>query len=169
MLVLLVADLQSTHWLGPVLAIGVAVMLAAAFTLLPALLSVLGTRAFWPGEPHGGREPHPLWTRAAALVRRRARILVLGIVTVLIALSLGNLVDHGTIGFGQGETRSTESGEGTAALSRHFPPGLNSPLAAVVGTEDAASVASGLAELDSVDAAQPVPAPEASAKSVVVI
>jgi RND superfamily putative drug exporter len=169
MLVLLLADLQSTHWLGPVLAIGVAVMLAAAFTLLPALLSVLGARAFWPGEAQGDREPHPLWARAADLVRRRARILVLGIVTVLVVLSLGNLVDHGTIGFGQGETRSTESGEGTAALSRHFPPGLNSPLAAVVSAAKADSVATGLAELDSVEAAEPVPAPDDSEKSVVVI
>ena len=50
MLVLLVADLESTHWLGPVLAIGIAVMLAAAFTLLPALLSILGDRAFWPAN-----------------------------------------------------------------------------------------------------------------------
>src|SRR4029077_10335899 len=49
MLVLLVADLESTHWLGPVLAIGIAVMLLAAFTLLPALLAILGDRAFWPG------------------------------------------------------------------------------------------------------------------------
>lgn len=48
MLVLLVANLQSTHWLGPVLAIGIATMLLAAFTLLPALLSILGDRAFWP-------------------------------------------------------------------------------------------------------------------------
>ncbi|HET9677013.1 MAG TPA: MMPL family transporter, partial [Solirubrobacterales bacterium] len=47
MLVLLVADLESTHWLGPILAIGIAVMLAAAFTLLPALLAILGDRAFW--------------------------------------------------------------------------------------------------------------------------
>jgi RND superfamily putative drug exporter len=51
MLVLLVAELESTHWLGPVLAIGVATMLVASFTLLPALLAVLGERAFWPARP----------------------------------------------------------------------------------------------------------------------
>jgi len=51
MLVLLVANLQSTHWLGPVLAIGIATMLLAAFTLLPALLAILGDRAFWPANP----------------------------------------------------------------------------------------------------------------------
>ncbi len=55
MLVLLVADLESTHWLGPILAIGIAVMLAAAFTLLPALLSLLGERAFWPATRSAAR------------------------------------------------------------------------------------------------------------------
>ena len=54
MLVLLVADLESTRWLGPVLAIGIAVMLAAAFTLLPALLAILGDRAFWPAAAWTG-------------------------------------------------------------------------------------------------------------------
>ena len=56
MLVLLVADLESTHWLGPILAIGIAVMLLAAFTLLPALLAILGERAFWSPRP---RTPIP--------------------------------------------------------------------------------------------------------------
>lgn len=66
MLVLLVADLQSTHWLGPVLAIGIATMLAASFTLLPALLAILGDRAFWPANPaqESGNEP-PTWSAAA--------------------------------------------------------------------------------------------------------
>ncbi len=56
MLVLLVAELESTHWLGPVLAIGVATMLVASFTLLPALLALLGERAFWlaPSDRGGG-------------------------------------------------------------------------------------------------------------------
>ena len=92
MLVLLVADLESTHWLGPVLAIGIAVMLLAAFTLLPALLAILGDRAFWPANPawrrgqggprrnlpirDGGDPPDPrpnIWERVAGLVRRRSR------------------------------------------------------------------------------------------------
>ena len=50
MLVLLLADLEATHWLGPILALGVGVMLLAAFTLLPAGLALLGPRAFWPAQ-----------------------------------------------------------------------------------------------------------------------
>ena len=38
MLVLGVADVRATQWMGPVLAIGIAVMVLAGLTLLPALL-----------------------------------------------------------------------------------------------------------------------------------
>ncbi len=144
MLVLLVADLESTHWLGPILAIGIAVMLAAAFTLLPALLSLLGERAFWPARGATARfRTHASWrrnhgagARVADLVRRRSRTIVVGVFAVLVVLALGNLVHHGTIGFGQGETRPTESSRGTEVLDEHFPPGLGSPLTAVVEADE---------------------------------
>ena len=76
MLVLLVADLQSTHWLGPILAIGIAVMVCSAFTLLPALLAVLGERAFWPAAGAPRREGPGVWERIASLVERRSRPII---------------------------------------------------------------------------------------------
>ena len=51
MLVLLVASLTSTSSAGPVLALGVAITMVAGLTLLPALLTVFGRRAFWPFVP----------------------------------------------------------------------------------------------------------------------
>ena len=54
MLVLLVADLESTRALGQV-ALGVAVTVLAGLTLLPALLAILGRRSFWPAVPQGHR------------------------------------------------------------------------------------------------------------------
>ena len=48
MLVLLLADTGSTNALGPVSAIGVASALLAGLTLLPALLTIVGRRGFWP-------------------------------------------------------------------------------------------------------------------------
>src|SRR5437868_11346 len=112
MLVLRAADLESTRWLGPVLAIGIAVMLLAAFTLLPALLAILGDRAFWPTTPadvagrggprrnlpnrDGGDPPDPpptTWQRAADLVRRRSGLLIALVIALLALLSLGNLTN----------------------------------------------------------------------------
>jgi RND superfamily putative drug exporter len=156
MLVLLVAELQSTHWLGPVLAIGIAVMLAAAFTLFPALLALLGERAFWPARSRGTGAPDRRWVAIAGLVRRRPRSIVAIVSAGLALLSLGNLVDHGTIGFGQGEIGSTESSRGTKVLEEHFPPGLGSPLTTVVDVEEAGAALKGLEGLPAVKLALPV-------------
>lgn len=176
MLVLLVADLESTRWLGPVLAIGIAVMLAAAFTLLPALLAALGERAFWPARTERGGFPnHRLgnstrgeWERVAALVRRRSRAIIAVVVAVLAVLALGNLTHHSTLGFGQGETRSTNSSRGTEALEAHFPPGIGSPLTAVVGAEELEKATHGLRQLPAVKLALPAPA-AAGEKGVVAL
>ena len=119
-------------------------MLAAAFTLLPALLSLLGERAFWPtrsaGQFRGSeptrsveKEPRNGWGRVAGLVRRRSRAIILAVFGLLIVLALGNLTHHGTIGFGQGETEADQlQPTGPKVLGEHFPPGIGSPLTAVV-------------------------------------
>jgi RND superfamily putative drug exporter len=169
MLVLLLADLQSTHWLGPILAIGIAVMLASAFTLLPALLSLLGPRAFWPAREVGAVEPHRRWTQVASIVRRRSAALIVVICSGLAVLALGNVVHHGTIGFGQGETKPTNSSRGTEALEAHFPAGLGSPLTAVVEAGDAVAVSQAIERLGSVQLAIPVPASATEDKAVVVV
>ncbi len=158
MLVLLVADLESTHWLGPILAIGILVMLASAFTLLPALLAALGPRAFWPARG-GERRPGPSrrWGQVERLVRRRSGAIVVAVPLLLLFLALGNLVHHDTIGFGQGETEPTNSSRGTEVLNEHFPPGLGSPLTAVVPAADAQQVVEGMESLDTVRLAVPVP------------
>ncbi len=167
MLVLLLADLQSTHWLGPVLAIGIAVMLISSFTLLPAILSLLGERAFWPGRGPAEPESSRRWARVAELVRRRPRAIVAVVCAALAVLSLGNLVSHSTIGFGQGETRPSDSSRGTAALNANFPPGLGSPLTALVGLKDVGRAIRGLEALPTVKLAFPVP-PSGSAEMALV-
>jgi RND superfamily putative drug exporter len=158
MLVLLVAELQSTHWLGPVLGIGIAVMLAAAFTLFPALLALLGERAFWPARARRAGGPDRRWVAVAGLVRRRPRSIVAIVLAGLALLALGNLAGHGTIGFGQGEIGSTESSRGTEVLDEHFPPGMGSPLTAVVDVKEAASAVEGLSGLRAVKLVLPLTA-----------
>ena len=181
MLVLLVADLESTHWLGPILALGIAVMLAAAFTLLPALLAILGERAFWSPwrrerQSRGSfvrngrtKEPRDGWERVAALVRRRSGAIVLSVLALLAVLCLGNLTNHDTLGFGQGVTKPTDSSEGNEALERHFPPGLGSPLTAVVEADAAPAVVRGMQRLGSVQLALPAPIPGDASQALVTL
>ncbi len=97
-------------------------------------------RAFWPtlparaagqGRPRrnlpnrdGGDPPAPrptTWERAADLVRRRSGLLILLVVGLLVVLSLGNFTTHESLGFGQGETKPTNSSRGTEALERTLP------------------------------------------------
>jgi RND superfamily putative drug exporter len=169
MLVLLLANLQSTHWLGPILAIGIAVMVCSAFTLLPALLAVLGERAFWPAAAATRRQGRSRWQAVASLVEHRSRAIIGVVIVGLLVLAAGNLSHHGTIGFGQGETRPTNSSEGTAILNEHFPPGLGSPLTAIVPAGEAAKVTAGMKDLASVRLALPVPADEEFEKAAVVV
>jgi len=181
MLVLLVADLESTHWLGPILALGIAVMLAAAFTLLPALLAILGERAFWSPwqrerQSRGSyvrnsrtKEPRDAWGRVAALVRRRSGAIVVCVLALLAVLCLGNLTNHDTLGFGQGVTKPTNLSEGNEALERHFPPGLGSPLTAVVEADAAPAVVRGMQRLGSVQLALPAPIPGDASQALVAL
>jgi putative drug exporter of the RND superfamily len=177
MLVLLVADLRSTHWLGPVLAIGIATMLVASLTLLPALLAILGERAFWPGGRLRGsfrtadvqKEPRNRWERVAGLVRRRSRTIVVAVVALLAVLSLGNLTDYEDLGFGQGVTKPTDSSRGTEALERHFPAGPGSPLTAVIEAEEAPAALAAMKRLDSVQLALPTPVPDDAEKAVLLL
>ena len=65
MLTLVVADTQSYDIAGPVYAIGIAVVLLASLTLLPAVLAVAGRRGFWPGVQRVAYQPDTAaWDRA---------------------------------------------------------------------------------------------------------
>ena len=94
MLVLTLADLKSTQSMGPVLALGVAVTLLAGLTLLPAVLSVLGRRAFWPSVPRVGSEqkkPVDVWRKVGHFVHDNAPVATIVCVPVLAVGALGNL------------------------------------------------------------------------------
>ena len=70
MLVLALADFNATREMGPILALGIAVMVVAGLTLLPAILATLGRRAFWPAVPRAQDAEPPVGDDLAP--RRRA-------------------------------------------------------------------------------------------------
>ncbi len=113
--------------LGPALAIGIAVALAANLTLLPALLAVMGRGVFWPRIPHPGPRHRGLWgTIAAKIVGRPVLTLAVGLV-VFGGLAVSMLAYTPT-GFGNPPPpANSDSARGTSLLLAHEPPSTADP------------------------------------------
>jgi RND superfamily putative drug exporter len=135
LLCLLVAELNSTKSLGPVMAIGVGVGLCAMITLLPALLVIFGRWMFWPLRPTlGSAEPteHGLWARIGARIAPRPRIVWIVTAVVLAALALG-VTGLNADGLQSKDSFITEpeAVRGEVVLARHFAAGAGNPVQAV--------------------------------------
>ncbi|WP_433462326.1 MMPL family transporter [Spirillospora sp. CA-128828] len=160
MLCLLVAVLNSTKSMGPVMAIGVVVALAAMVTLLPALLVIGGRWMFWPRRPaYGTAEPSErgLWARIGSAIAVRPRVtwivtaVVLGaLATGLFGLRTGSLPSKDAFSTGK-----PDSVTGEEVLARHFPAGSGSPVQIVTnaGTQD--EVRAALASVPDLSAVAP--------------
>jgi RND superfamily putative drug exporter len=122
LLTLLAATFGLYHDLGVPLAVGVAVMLLAGLTLLPALLTILGPAVFWPSRVRPGPVRHGLWGRAAARVVARPRLTLTAGVLVFGALALA-ATGFRAAGFGGATTApaGSDAAQGNAILTRYFP------------------------------------------------
>jgi len=115
------------------------VTMAAAVTLLPAILSLLGDRVNALRLPYFGRpQPaeSPFWTRAVSAVLRHRVIALIGGVVVLLAAAAPVLgLQTGTSGVST-LPDDTYSSDGLVALGQHFPRNANSDPAEVVVSGD---------------------------------
>ena len=117
--------------LGPALAIGIAVALAANLTLLPALLAVLGRSVFWPRIPKVGRHKGGAWGRIAGKVVGRP-VLTLAIGLVIFCGLASAMLAYSPSGFNnQPPPASSDSGRGQAVLAADFPSVETNPTTVV--------------------------------------
>jgi RND superfamily putative drug exporter len=137
MLVLSLAGYNATRWMGPVLAIGMAVTVLAGVTLLPAALAVL-KRA-----PQRERESE-LWPRIGRFVSGKPLVLALSIGALLVAGALGNLRHGESLDISEQFRTPPESVQGLRKLQEKFPPAQAGPVDVVV---DARKVADALPAL----------------------
>jgi putative drug exporter of the RND superfamily len=128
LLTLLLASFGIYHDLGAPLAVGMAVMLAIGLTLLPALLAILGRKAFWPSKIEPGTQREGWWGRIAGrIVQHPKTTLAIG-VAVFLGLAAAALGYHNG-GFG-GATKApagSSAAAGNAALAKHFPQSSSNP------------------------------------------
>jgi RND superfamily putative drug exporter len=128
LLTLLFASFGLYHDLGVPLAVGMCVMLAIGLTLLPALLAILGRKAFWPTKISPGSQRDGIWgTVASALVRRPKTTLSVGVVLFL-ALAVGALgYKAGDFGGALTAPSGSFAAAGNNALTKHFPQTASNP------------------------------------------
>jgi RND superfamily putative drug exporter len=168
---LLLSELNVNRGLGPVAAIGVVFAMIAALTFLPAVLVMMGRRAYWPATPKVDMadpeaQVRGFWARVAAYVDRRTRAVLVGSLVVLLGLAafLPTFKADGvpTSEFFMTEVESTQ---GQDALARHFPAGSGSATVIIGPAEDLEAMLAVVAANEGVAAVVPVtegpPGPDA--------
>jgi RND superfamily putative drug exporter len=140
LLTLSLAEVNGTAGLGPIGAMGVALAMISMLTMLPALLTICGRRAFWSPFfdtiPHLGQtgtdETHGFWRRIGDRVARRPRaVWVTG--TILLAVFALNILNVDTGLTSSNSFRGeVESVQGQKILARSFPAGSSAPTDVIV-------------------------------------
>ncbi|GAB3143397.1 MMPL family transporter [Microbispora hainanensis] len=149
MTILALADFNATREMGPILALGVAIMVCAGLTLLPAVLTALGRRAFWPAVPRLDPESAPavtFWGRVAGLVHARPGVIAAAVTAVLAAGALAGIGGRPALDFSESFREAPDSVLGQQVIRDHFIPGRAAPLRIVVAGEVAGKVQSALTE-----------------------
>ncbi|MEV0332600.1 MMPL family transporter [Nocardia sp. NPDC050717] len=122
--------------LGPALAIAVAVALLAGLTLVPAIVSLLGTKVFWPSkawqiEPRGAR-----FGAIGAAMGRRPGVFAVASGGVLVALGVFAFGFNPTFDMTSGSSTDTsESVAFTTELLKGMPAGATQPSDVLVRAE----------------------------------
>jgi len=136
LLCLTLAEVNGTAGLGPIGAMGVAVAMLSMLTLLPALLLIVGRRAFFPFIPRvgsaGADETHGRWRRVGDKVVAKPRRVWIGTILLLGVMSLGLLNLSDGVTQGNQFRNDVESVTGQELLSKAFPGGTNAPTDIVV-------------------------------------
>jgi len=132
-LTLLFAQYGDYRSFAPVLGVGVFVTLIAGLTLMPALLALLGRRAFWPRVPKQGEATeHKTWGRVAGWVAAGPRRAALGVLGILVVLALGCLLYSPRFSFTEDFLKNMPSKQGYALLEQHFPKGALAPTTVLI-------------------------------------
>lgn len=126
-LALLLSSLGSMRNMAPGFLIAISLMLLAALTLIPALLTLLGTHAFWPSKSWK-KEPEGKRTREVGeFVGRRPGRMALIVALPLIALAAGAMFFTPDYNISNQLPTNTESARGYTALKTAFPAGALNP------------------------------------------
>ncbi|MDG4832711.1 MMPL family transporter [Solwaraspora sp. WMMD1047] len=133
---LLLAVFGAFTSLGPGLAIAVVVMAIAALTLVPAIVSLLGTKVFWPSKSWQKVPTGTTFQRLGRFTGRRPGVVALvsgGLMVVLALGVFGMKWDYDQTGQLPSDT---ESAQGFEDLQAGFPPGALNPTTVYIRSDN---------------------------------
>ncbi|WP_404460981.1 MMPL family transporter [Sutcliffiella horikoshii] len=152
MLVLLLADFGPYHSFAPVFTITIAIVLVAGLTLIPALFTIFGRRAFWPFIPKVGEETlekNRFWGKVGGFVTKKP-VLAGGLVLVFLLLNASQLLNANyTYNIIQSFPEEMKSRIGFEQLEEKFPAGELAPVNVLVEKESDFTFSS--SELDAIE------------------
>ncbi|HEX4686753.1 MAG TPA: MMPL family transporter [Nocardioides sp.] len=123
--------------IGPALAIAVAVTVVAALTLVPAVVSLLGTKVFWPSKSW---QKEPKYARFGAIGRalgRRPAVFAAASGGVLALLAVFAFGFNPNFDLGDsGAPDTVESAVALKTLEKGFPPGATDPTVVLLHSTD---------------------------------
>ncbi|GGX83835.1 MMPL family transporter [Streptomyces hiroshimensis] len=126
-LALLLSTMGMMRAMGPSLAIAVGVTLVAALTLVPAVFSLLGTKAFWPSKAWKKRPRNRLSNGLGALVARRPAAIATLSAAVLAVLAIGTFSFKAEFDTDSQLPQKLESVQAMKDLQRGFSAGQSDP------------------------------------------
>jgi len=139
-LALLLAVFGAFRSLGPALAIAVVIMGLAAVTLVPAVVSLLGTAVFWPSKSWRRVPKGTAFQRLGRLTGRRPAVVALVSGGLMVALAAGALFMKTDYDQNAQLPSGTESSEGFEDLQAGFPAGALAPTQVMVKTDGGAKI-----------------------------
>ncbi|GGV78764.1 putative membrane protein [Streptomyces griseoloalbus] len=126
-LALLLSSLGMLKALGPALAISVGVTLIASLTLVPAVFSLLGTKAFWPSKAWRKEPKHTLAARTGSLTARRPGLVAAVSGGLLAVLATGVFSFNTVFDSSSSLPKDLESVQAAKELERGFAAGQTDP------------------------------------------
>ncbi len=137
------AELGLFNTTGPSVAIGVVVALLAGLTFTPALLSLLGRRAFWPRRVRDD-DGHRFWTAWARTVTNHPRAALVATLVVLLPLALYGRGLASDFDLLQDLPADANAHQGFDVLAEHLGAGTMQPLTVVAQGDMDYATSSGL-------------------------
>lgn len=139
--------------MGPAIGVAIAVTLAAALSLTPALLVLLGRRAFWPARLEriraDGDAAPARWQRIGAAVAARPAEAALGAVIALLLCATGIGWFHQSFDLVSELPTSSDARAGFDTLAQHFPAGTLAPVYIVISADGPIMTDARLSAIDS--------------------